>query len=705
MEYLVGLFVFGAVYGISAYYLKRRYAGLLLTEQNRSSSLEISESQLKQKNQHLAEQLAEKNGDAERLQHRCESLSLELSQHVAAGQEARSILDSLSQQLSKETTQRATTEEQLNKTKEMVSAASAQLKITVEERMRELQQLQSQLHNENAARKQLEEIVSQKEDEHERLTAQLHATEDQLRRMKDSLTATAADLHAALERHEATIGQLRSEIEQWKQKEAEAQKNIAGLNGTVLTMQNEVASLTERLAAAHSARDIAEREKTTVEKELVEKVVQLESRLSSLTADHRRISGLLEEETGIRVATEHALQESKEKLYALIHDLEAQIASRNATIASQNDRLYHATATVDKLNSAVHSIVSQVPIPVFVVNEQGICSFVNESLSAMAGYGTEDIAGRHFSKLFPEQERQFYEEQWKSTADRTEQFKGETHIATVAGDTMSVEINFISIETGEGKLFVGCIADKTHERDAAHHYASAKKREEELRQLKSRFISMVTDHLRAALVTVATNTELLERFLFKWSDEKRYRAFFRINESLKQMLDLLRNVETSTASTVNFTLSIRPLDLEAVAQSVVKEVTTDLDARQRFILSEQGNISTVPLDERIVRTVLYHTLSNAFLFSPAADEVKMHIDRNNGSVKFVVTDHGIGIPSAEQHLLFSSFFRGSNVGNVHGTGLGLTIVQQYVHLAGGTIFVESEVNKGTKVTITLPVRD
>jgi PAS domain S-box-containing protein len=705
MEFLTGLFIFGTLYGFSVYLLKRRYSDQLLTEQNRSSSLEISESQLRQKNQHLSEELTEKSSEAERLKGEYESLSLELSQHVAAGQEARSILDSLSHQLSKESTQRASTEEQLNKTKEMVNAASAQLKITVEERMRELQQLQSQLHNENAARKHLEEIVSQKEDEHERLVAQLHVTEDQLHRMKESLNATSADLHAALERHKETINQLHREIEQWKIKEADAQKNIAGLNGTVLTLQNEVASLNDRLSAAHAARDIAEREKTTVEKELVEKVVQLESQLTVLTAEHQQVSDSLQEETGIRIATEHALQESKDKLYALIHDLEAQLASRNSTIASQNDRLYHATSTVDKLNSAVHSIISQVPIPVFVVNEQGICSFVNESLHAMVGYDTEDIAGRHFSKLFPEQERQFYEEQWNSTADRTEQFKGETHIATVAGDTMTVEINFVSIETEEGRSFVGCIADKTHEREAAHHYSSAKKREEELRQLKSRFISMVTDHLRAALVTVATNTELLERFLFKWPDEKRYRAFFRINESLKQMLDLLRNVETSTASTVNFMQTIKPLDLETVAQSVVKEVTTDLDAQQRFILSEQGSISSVPMDERIVRTVLYHTLSNAFTFSAGTDEVKMHIGRNDGGITFVITDHGIGIPSAEQHLLFSSFFRGSNVGNVHGTGLGLTIVQQYVQLAGGTVAIDSELNKGTKVTITLPVRD
>jgi PAS domain S-box-containing protein len=705
MELFIGLLAFGTLFGISVYRLKRHYSHQLLSEQNRSSSLEISELQLKQKNQHLSEELDEKRNEAHRLEEQCTSLSLELSQHVSAGQEARSILDSLSQQLSKESSQRASTEEQLNKTKAMVNAASAQLKITVEERMRELQHLQMELHNESAARKQLEEIVSAKEDEHEQITALLHATEDQLRRAKESLNATSAELHLTIERHEETIRQMRQELEQWRTKESNAQKNIAGLNGTILTLNNEIAQMQEQLETAVAARGIAEREKSSVEKELVDTIVTLESRLSAVTEEHRRVSDALQEETAIRVATEHALQESKDKLYALIHDLEQQVSSRNATIAGLNDRLYHATSAVDRLNRTVNAIVSHIPIPVFVVNEQGICSFANESLHAMTGYAADDIAGRHFSKLFPEQDRRFYEEQWNSSTERTEQFKGETHIATVAGDTMTVEINVIEIDTEAGRSYVGCILDKTHEREAAHHFTAAKRRDEELRQLKSRFISMVTDHLRSALVTVATNTELLERFLFKWSDEKRYRAFFRINESLKQMLDLLRDVETSTSSTVNFAQSIKLLDLEAVAQSVVKEVSADLDAKQRFILSEQGLIQSVPMDERIVRTVLHHTLSNAFKFSPEDSEVKLHIERKNSDVRFDIKDHGIGIPSAEQHMLFSSFFRGSNAGNIHGTGLGLTIVQQFAQIAGGSVSIESEANKGTTVSITLPVRE
>ena len=696
MEFILSFLVFGSLFVFSVYTLRRKYLHQLLGEQDKVSSLTLVESQLKQKNQIVADELDE-------AKKKIDSLSQELSQHISAEQDARAILDSLSKQLSNETMQLATKEEQLAKAQQMVSSASLQLKSTVEERMRELQFLQEQLHNESAARKQLEGIVSLKENEQKETESQLRRTEEQLQRVHDSLNSTSAELHAMIERHEETIRRQQQEIGSLHEKEAEALQSISDLRGVKQRLEDDIAAVTSRLHDEHSTRTTVESDKSVLEQTLKSKITDLELQLATTTELLQKTSDSLNEETNVRLATEHALQESKEKLYSVIHTLETNVAERNATIESQREKLEHAESTMEKLNRAVQSIVSQVPIPIFVIDEQGICTHTNDTLRTTVGYSPDDIVGKHFSKLFPEQERIFYEEQWKSTSDRAEQFKGETHVATPAGDTLSVEINFIEIETEAEKLFVGCIIDKSDEQEAGRRFNEAKVHAEELKQLKSRFISMVTNQLRVSLVTVATNTELLERFMLKWPEEKRYRAFFRINESLKQMMDLLRDVETSTASAANYTVAVRPVNLESLAQSVAKEVTNDLDTKHHFILSEQGNISSVPVDERIVRTILQQTISNAFKFSPENREVKLHIERRDAECVLIVKDEGIGIPASEKQHLFTSFFRASNVGNMHGTGLGLTIVQQYVRLAGGTISFDSELNKGTTVTITLPI--
>jgi|GEM_PF-2744302 len=696
MEFLLPLLAFGSIYAVSLYVMKRRHTHRLLDEQNKSSSLAISESQLKQKNQILSDELNE-------AQKKIESLTLELSQHISAEQEAHSILEALSRQLSSETSQRLTTEEQLFKAQQMINTASAQLKTTVEERMRELQYLQEQLHNESAVRKQLENIVSLKETELREITQQWRKTEEQLQRVKESLSATSAELHATIEHHEHTIAQLQKELETAGRREADLQRQVLELSAAKQQLEQETASLNAHLQSERSTRTHIESNKKELEAALKEKIATLESQLTSTTELLKQTSDALQEETGIRTATEQALQESKEKLYALIHSLEATVAEQNSSIATLNEKLRSAETIVSKLRQAVQSIVSQVPLPLFLVNERGICLSINQALHTLLGYPADDIVNKHFSKLFPEQERTFYEEQWSNASHRVEQFKGETRFATTTGDLLIAELNFIEIELESEKVFVGCIIDKSHEQETVRHYNEAKQRTEELKQLKSRFMTMVTHQLRAALVTIATNAELLERFLYKWSEEKRYRAFFRINESLKHMMDLLRNVETSTTSVEHLSLSPKEINLEAFAQAVAKEVISDLDAQQRFVLSVQGNVSSVLMDEQVLRTVLYQILSNAFKFSPHAQEVKMHVERNTNACVITVRDYGIGIPPSEQHLLFTSFFRGSNVGNIYGSGLGLTIAQQYVQHAGGTISLESGLNKGTTVTLMLPL--
>jgi len=67
-------------------------------------------------------------------------------------------------------------------------------------------------------------------------------------------------------------------------------------------------------------------------------------------------------------------------------------------------------------------------------------------------------------------------------------------------------------------------------------------------------------------------------------------------------------------------------------------------------------------------------------------------------------DHGIGIPEADQARLFSAFQRGSNVGEILGTGLELAIVKQAVNLHGDSVEFQSTVNIGTTIIVMIPIR-
>jgi signal transduction histidine kinase len=94
-------------------------------------------------------------------------------------------------------------------------------------------------------------------------------------------------------------------------------------------------------------------------------------------------------------------------------------------------------------------------------------------------------------------------------------------------------------------------------------------------------------------------------------------------------------------------------------------------------------------------------MSNGIKFSPVGKAIFVKATVG-GELRLEVKDQGLGIPKEDQEHLFSTFFRASNVSNIQGTGLGLPIVKRYVNLLKGDISLESELEKGTTVTIQLP---
>ncbi|MEO7769153.1 MAG: ATP-binding protein, partial [Ferruginibacter sp.] len=123
---------------------------------------------------------------------------------------------------------------------------------------------------------------------------------------------------------------------------------------------------------------------------------------------------------------------------------------------------------------------------------------------------------------------------------------------------------------------------------------------------------------------------------------------------------------------------------------------------QQIIYHHRGE-ETVQLDPVLFRNVIINLLSNAIKFSPANGKIEVTSELNDFHIMLVVKDSGIGISEDDKVHLFERFFRGANVTNIQGTGLGLHIVEKYVELMNGTIDFTSELEKGTSVTITFDI--
>ena len=116
------------------------------------------------------------------------------------------------------------------------------------------------------------------------------------------------------------------------------------------------------------------------------------------------------------------------------------------------------------------------------------------------------------------------------------------------------------------------------------------------------------------------------------------------------------------------------------------------------------DIPALNTDREKLRQIILNLLDNAVKFTERG-EIKIAASQQNGSLKLVVSDTGIGIQKEELNKIFEEFHRGdsSSTKNYRGTGLGLAIVKKFVNLLGGEVAVESEVGKGSVFTVTLPL--
>jgi len=164
------------------------------------------------------------------------------------------------------------------------------------------------------------------------------------------------------------------------------------------------------------------------------------------------------------------------------------------------------------------------------------------------------------------------------------------------------------------------------------------------------------------------------------------------------------------------------LDFSRIDEDRKKFNFTDLDMNELLVkflesigerMKEQGfdiryeSPVRVPLirgDRDAMQQVLYNLVDNAIKFSGKSKQIDISLIPGDNEIKFRIKDNGIGIPLKDREKIFDRFFRGdeSQMLGIKGSGIGLTIVKQIVEAHGGSIDIESEVDKGTKVTVRLP---
>lgn len=235
--------------------------------------------------------------------------------------------------------------------------------------------------------------------------------------------------------------------------------------------------------------------------------------------------------------------------------------------------------------------------------------------------------------------------------------------------------------------------------------------EKELIRLKSEFVSVVSHQLRTPasavkwyLETLIDNRHGLE--LNEWQIDKLEQSY-QSNERMIQLVNDLLNVSRLDAGKVD--INVAPLNMKQLFLEVERELTHFAHAHNVEIKNTMPDgLPTVLADISKIREVLVNFMSNAIKYTRSGHHsVTVSAAVEGEMVKFSIQDEGIGIPEKDISHIAKKFFRADNAieSQTEGSGLGLYIAYQIIHLHRGEIQLESVEQEGTTVHFTLPINN
>jgi signal transduction histidine kinase len=224
--------------------------------------------------------------------------------------------------------------------------------------------------------------------------------------------------------------------------------------------------------------------------------------------------------------------------------------------------------------------------------------------------------------------------------------------------------------------------------------------------LKNAFIQHVSYELRSPLTNIIGFTQLLADSRIGPLNQRQREYLGYVMSSSGALLAIVNDIlDLSTIDAGIMELDLGKVDVaEAVAATIEGVQDRTAESRIDIATDVQDGIGSIVADEKRLRQILFNLLANAIAFSPEGGHVAIGARRAGETIEFTVTDEGSGMPADFLKTAFDRFAsqpRGEARG---GVGLGLAIVRSFAELHGGTVEIESQEGKGSRVVCRLPLR-
>ncbi|TML17256.1 MAG: PAS domain S-box protein [Actinobacteria bacterium] len=359
----------------------------------------------------------------------------------------------------------------------------------------------------------------------------------------------------------------------------------------------------------------------------------------------------------------------------------AEELARRAGTAVENAQLYREAE--ERAQAA--RVLETVGDGVFLVDLAGIVRIWNRAAEAITGLSRSGVVGRPAAEVLPG---------WHDlTADvPVAGAPGPAAAVTLpvelAGDERWLSISGVGFDEGTVYAF----RDLTEERA--------------LEQIRKDLVATVSHELRTPLAAIYGSALTLAREDLQLEDAMESKLLEVIVEESSRLAEIVNELlVASQLDAGRLDVHIEHCDPRSLAESVLDAARTHLPEGITVELEPgENDLPPVAADEGQLRQVLGNVIDNAVKYSPDGGDVRVRLERLEDVVRFVIADHGLGIPPAEQDRIFEKFYRldPDMVRGIGGTGLGLYISRELVRRVNGRIWVEPNEVRGSIFFVEIP---
>lgn len=360
--------------------------------------------------------------------------------------------------------------------------------------------------------------------------------------------------------------------------------------------------------------------------------------------------------------------------------------------------LADAKESIEREEANTKALLSSIGEGMIAVDAQGVIVRVNHAAEEMLEWQSAEMLGKKIHELMVVEDE---------VGNSISQEKNALARAIATGERVTEEYYYVR---KDGTKFPAAVTASPILLDHKQKIFGAISvfrdiaKEKEVERAKNEFVALVSHQLRTPLIAIQWLTERFSKKEELTEEGKSYLTDIR-NESrrLAAIVDSLLNVYRIEEGKMG--IVVESFELISFLKEYLDECRPICVQKNITLLFEKHpSTLSIRTDPNALRNIVHSIVSNALEYTDQGGTVEVSVEEKKDTFLIQVSDTGIGIPKKDLARIFQKFIRASNANlmKTDGTGLGLYIARQAIHLLGGTMRFESQEKKGTTFYIELP---